>query len=279
MLILYENSARRRQCATAGGASARQRPQMHAVSGMRIIALLRICLVRGNSWRFQGRNDGHVCSSRGVWFSGLLSFPSFGVDWVEGMVLVGQSSGCAQRNRVDWWFSDNQPTNRDREEAPGTIDPANKSGAGWWPGLCGGRWARTRACTCPEAWRNGTGRLGVRAHREGRGGGGGDELRGGGEVGVVVIGDEQRYPLAELGEEHVVLQHLHLHLLLLCCCVQAAVDGDDEAGERRRQWEVARCGAGEEGRAAEALRLLAVASGAALGLTAALITAFRWWSV
>jgi len=53
------------------------------------------------------------------------------------------------------------------------------------------------------------------AHREGRGGGG-DELRGGGEVGaLVVVGDEQRYPLAELGEEHVVLQHrLHLHRLL-----------------------------------------------------------------
>jgi hypothetical protein len=50
------------------------------------------------------------------------------------------------------------------------------------------------------------------AHREGRGGG--DELRGGGEVraAFVVVGDEQRYPLAELGEEHVVLQHrLHLH--------------------------------------------------------------------
>lgn len=68
---------------------------------------------------------------------------------------------------------------------------------------------------------------GAGAHREGRGGGGGgDELRGGGEVGgaLVIVGDEQRYPLAELGEEHVVLQHrLHLHRLrpdaarLLCC--------------------------------------------------------------
>jgi hypothetical protein len=45
------------------------------------------------------------------------------------------------------------------------------------------------------------------------------ELHGGGgsddEVGVVVVGDEDRYPLAELREEEVVVQlHLHLHLPL-----------------------------------------------------------------
>jgi hypothetical protein len=48
------------------------------------------------------------------------------------------------------------------------------------------------------------------AHREGRSDVG-DELRGGGDVGVVVVRDEERYLLAEFGEENVVLQHVHRH--------------------------------------------------------------------